>query len=251
MHRRAPVRAAARCAQAGPERAALRRQHCPRRCAPDRSDSQHVPRGLRRGRLASFRGDGCVRRERRPLGLHANGARDPSMRLLGSRHGASARSSASPTRPRRLSRRAATRASPRRAPSSRHRAATSARACRRRPPRTPLRHASLQPPRRRRTRLRRPAEPMARTAPPELRARLERGATQAVPQREAAPTRAENWMRAAPRVTAEDWEHLAAGAVRADRRRSRRRRPGFRDGRRELRTRPHRTGPDRRSQRPP
>ena len=229
----------------------MRRQRCPRRCAPDRSDSQHVPQGPRRGRLAALRGSGCVRPERRPLGLHANGARDPSMRRLESRHGASARSSASPSRPRRLSRRAATRASPRRAPSSRHRAATSARACRRRPPRAPLPPTSLQPPRRRRARLRRRAEPMARTAPPELTARAERGATQPVPPPEAPPARAENWMRAAPRVTAEGWGHLAAGAVRADRRRSRRRRPGFRDGRRELRTRPHRMGLGRRSQRPP
>jgi hypothetical protein len=226
-------------------------EHCRRRYAPDRSFSQDVPRGPRSGRLASLRGAGCRHRGRRPLGWHANGAHDPSMCRLGSRHGSSGRSPASPSHPWRPSRRAATRASPRRAPSSRHQAATSAPECRRRPPRAPLPPASLQPPHRRRARPRRQAEPMARTAPPELWARVEGETTQAVLPREAAPTRAENWMRAATRVTAEGWGHLAAEAVRADRRRSRRRRPGFRDGRRELRARPHRTGPDRRSRRPP
>jgi hypothetical protein len=224
---------------------------CRHRCAPDRSFSQPVPGDPRSGRLGSLRGRGCFRRERRPLGLHGNGAHDPSMCRLWSRHGSSARSSASPRRPRRLSRRAATRASPRREPSSRHQAATSPRGRPTRPPRALLPPACLQPPRCRRARLRRQEDPMARTAPLEPTARVERRATQAVPLREAAPTRAENWMRAAPRVTSEDWGHLAAGAVRADRHRSRRRRPEFRDGRTELRTQPHRTGRDRRSQRPP
>ena len=227
-------------------------EHCRRRYARDRSFSQDVPRGPRSGRLGSLHGGASVRRERRPLGSRANGAHDSSTCWLGSQHGSSARSSPSPSHPRRLSRRAATRASPQRAPSSCHQAGTSARACRRRPSRAPLPPASLQPPRCRRVRLRRQGRPMARTAPPELTARVERGATQAVPPRDAvAPTRAENWMRAAPPVPAEGWGHLAAGAVRADRRRSRRHRRGFRDGRKELRTRPHRTGLDRRSQRPP
>ena len=224
--------------------------HCRRRDAPERSFSQVAPRGPRSGRLASVHGGAGLRRERRPLGLHANGAHDPSMCRLGSQHGSSAHSSASPSRPRRPSRRAATRSSPPRAPSSCHQAATSARACRRRPPRAPLPPASLQSPRCRRARLR-GRRPTARTAPPEPTERVERWTPQAVPPREAAPTRAANWMRAAPPVSGEGWGHLAAGAVRADRRRSRRRRPGSRDERRELRTQPHRTGLDRRSQRPP
>jgi hypothetical protein len=204
MHRRAPVQAAARCGLPGPESAAAPPAHCRSRCGPERSFSQVAPRGPRNGRLASVHGGAGLRRERRPVGLHANGAHEPSMCRLGSQHDSSAHSSASPSRPRRPSRRAATRSSPRRAPSSCHQAATSARACRRRPLRAPLPPAALQSPRCRRARLRRQGRRlMTRTAPPDLTERVERGTTRAVPPREAAPTRAANWMRAAPPVSGE------------------------------------------------
>jgi hypothetical protein len=246
------VRAAVRCGLASPERAAAPTGHCRRRHAPERSFSEEGRRGLRSGRLASLDGGAGLRRERRPLGLHANSAHHHSMCQLGSQYGSSGHSSASPSRRRRPSRQAATRSSPPRAPSSWQRAATSAWACRRRPPRAPRPPASLRSPRCRRARLPRQGRcPTTRTAPPELTERVEWWTTQAVPPQEAAPTLAAKWMRAAPRVSGEGWRHLAAGAVRADRRRPRRRRPGFRDERRELRTQPRRTGLDRRSQRPP
>ena len=167
----------------------MRRRRTVDVAARRKAGSQDVPRGLRPGRLASFRGGGRVRRERRPLGLHANGARDPSMRLLGSRHGASARSSASPTARDVRSRRAATRASPR----VRRRRVTEPRPRLGRAggdhhdPAPPCVPAASTPS------TGTAAEtggPTARTAPPEPRARWSGGGTQAVPPREAAPTRA-------------------------------------------------------------